>query len=89
MAFKFAGKTIPSSRLLAASGTEVEQTMQAAQIRRMPVVDAGGKLVGIVSLRDIARTSQSTALHLTEVPGLAKTMACITQPRLRESNAAE
>lgn len=67
---------------------DVEAAMQASQIRRMPVVDADGKLIGIVTLGDIARSSQSAPIHLTEVPGLAKTLACITQPR-RESSAAE
>jgi CBS domain-containing protein len=68
---------------------EVEQVMQKSQIRRMPVVDANGKLIGIIALGDIARDIQSTRLHLTEVPGLAKTLACITQPRQRASAAAE
>lgn len=68
---------------------EVEQTMQASQIRRMPVVDAEGKLVGIIGLGDIARSAQSTPMHLTEVPGVAKTLACVTQPRPRAAVAAE
>jgi CBS domain-containing protein len=34
---------------------ECYRTMEENQIRRVPVVDAGGKCVGIVSLADIAR----------------------------------
>jgi CBS domain-containing protein len=36
---------------------EVAKTMRERQIRRMPVVDRGKNLVGIVSLADIARHS--------------------------------
>lgn len=68
---------------------EVEQVMQRAQIRRMPVVNASGKLVGIITLGDVARSSQSAPMHLAEMPGLAKTLACITQPRQRQTAAAE
>ncbi|HEY2410033.1 MAG TPA: CBS domain-containing protein [Polyangiaceae bacterium] len=68
---------------------EIEQAMQSAQIRRVPVVNSDGKLVGIVGLGDIARSSQDLPLHVTEVPGVAKTLACVTQPRSREVAAAE
>lgn len=40
----------PGDELPAAAGE-----MRAAQIRRLPVVDAAGQLLGIVSLSDIAR----------------------------------
>jgi CBS domain-containing protein len=68
---------------------ELEQSMQAAQVRRVPVTDPNGKLVGIVGMGDIARTVQSTPLHLAEAPGLAKTLASVTQPRARTQAAAE
>jgi CBS domain-containing protein len=35
-----------------------EQLMRENQIRRLPVVDRGGKLVGILSLADIVREAQ-------------------------------
>lgn len=35
-----------------------EQLMRKNQIRRLPVVDRGGKLVGILSLADIVREAQ-------------------------------
>lgn len=34
---------------------DAEETMREHQVRRLPVVDADGKLVGILSLNDIAR----------------------------------
>ena len=40
----------PADALIAA-----EESMRRWQIRRLPVVDAGGTLVGILSLNDIAR----------------------------------
>jgi len=36
----------------------VATSMADAQVRRLPVVDAGHRLVGIVSLADIARSAQ-------------------------------
>ena len=43
--------------------------MEEAQIRRVPVVDAAGKLVGIVAVADIARgcTDAPTASVVKEV----------------------
>lgn len=35
------------------------ETMKARKVRRLPVVDAGGRLVGIVSIHDIALQSRS------------------------------
>lgn len=67
---------------------DVEQSMQRHQVRRMPVMDSAGKLVGIVGLGDLARNAQATPLHLTEVPGLAKTLALVTQPRSRMTAVA-
>jgi CBS domain-containing protein len=63
--------------------------MQTAQIRRVPVVDAAGKLAGIVTLGDIARSAQSSPLRITESPGLAKTLASITAQRQTAQAAAE
>jgi len=64
-----------------ASLGEVESLMNRAQIRRIPVIDASGKLVGIVALADLARSAQHP-LHIAETPGLAKTLAGITERRL-------
>jgi len=68
---------------------ELENKMQTAQIRRVPVVDTNGKLIGIVALGNIARSSQSSALHAKNIPGLAKTLAGITERRPREAAAAQ
>lgn len=67
---------------------EVETLMQSAQIRRVPVVDSQGKLVGIVSLGDLARSAHSSPLRMPAIPGVAKTLAVVTQPRPRLSAAA-
>ena len=39
----------------------IAQQMSDKQVRRMPVVDADDKLVGMVSLGDLSRQSQETA----------------------------
>lgn len=64
-----------------ASLNEVEEAMRAGRIRRMPVVDADGKIAGIITLGDIARSSQAGPLRATAIPGVAKTLAAITEPR--------
>lgn len=37
---------------------EADEIMRSGQVRRLPVVDAEGKLVGIVSLNDLARVAE-------------------------------
>ena len=66
---------------------EVEDKMRTAQVRRLPVLGFDGELVGIITLGDIARSAQSSPLRLTEVPGLAKTLASITERRWANSAA--
>jgi CBS domain-containing protein len=61
--------------------SDVEKKMQQAQVRRLPVVDDAGRLVGIVALGDIARSAHSSPLHVAEIPGLARTLASITERR--------
>jgi CBS domain-containing protein len=39
---------------------EAEKVMRAHQVRRLPVVDAEGKLVGLLSISDLARAAVST-----------------------------
>lgn len=67
---------------------EVEALMQTGQIRRVPVVGAGERLVGIVTLGDLARDAESGATRLPALPGLAKTLCAVTTPRAREIGAA-
>jgi CBS domain-containing protein len=39
--------------------SQAEAVMRARKVRRLPVVDAGGKLLGILSLSDLARASMA------------------------------
>ena len=64
--------------------TSVERTMRESQVRRLPVVDAAGSLIGIISLADIARraggrekVAPEQAIGAREV---ADTLADITLP---------
>jgi CBS domain-containing protein len=67
---------------------EIEEKMRTAQVRRLPVVGFDGELVGIVTQGDIARSAQSSPLRVTEVPGLARTLASITERRWGEGTTA-
>ncbi len=60
---------------------DAEELMRSAQIRRLPVVDSAGSVLGILTLGDIARSSQSSPLRAGEIPGVAKTLAMVTQRR--------
>ena len=64
----------------------VEDLMRQGQIRRVPVVDADGVLVGMISLGDIARYLQP---RIQQAPGsvaqLFETLAGISEPRARPS----
>jgi CBS domain-containing protein len=65
--------------------SQVEASMRDNQIRRLPVLDQDERLVGIVSLNDIAREAQREAFSgkRAEVSedAVAKTLACVCQPR--------
>ena len=37
---------------------EAEETMRSRQVRRLPVIDASGKVAGIISLNDLAREAE-------------------------------
>jgi CBS domain-containing protein len=65
---------------------EVMGTMQAAQVRRLPVVDEAGQLLGMVSLADLAREAKVNG----GTAGLAlvgETFASITRPRAAMGSA--
>ncbi|HEY0464151.1 MAG TPA: CBS domain-containing protein [Polyangiaceae bacterium] len=68
---------------------EIEEKMRTAQVRRLPVVGFDGELVGIVTLGDIARSAHSSPLRITELPGLASTLASITERRWPDHAAAQ
>jgi CBS domain-containing protein len=56
---------------------EVERLMRDHQIRRVPVTDRAGWLVGIVSLADLARDGGQLEASPTEI---AATLAAISEP---------
>lgn len=70
---------------------EAEDVMRVAQVRRLPVIDSDGCLVGIVSLNDLARLAEretgrkSRDLSSQEVTA---TLAAIGAPRHPEAASA-
>lgn len=69
-----------------ASASEAEYVMRDARVRRLPVVDEQGLLVGIVSLTDLAREAQhERKLQRPDVTRLeiGATLAEICTPRPR------
>jgi len=69
----------------------VETLMQKHQIRRIPVVDAEGKPVGIVSMSDLARRAH-TGHHKhngLSADTIVRTLAAVCQPTPQQAHAAE
>lgn len=63
---------------------EVEEIMRKHRVRRVPVVDLDGRLVGLISLNDLARESvrQQTRVQKDLTPSdVSATLAAICQPR--------
>ena len=61
-----------------------ERTMRVHQVRRLPVVDDAGQLVGVLSLNDIARARANSPLaHAMEsvLTDVIITLAAVGQPR--------
>lgn len=59
-----------------------EESMQARQVRRLPVVDAERRPVGLLSLNDLAReATQTSASQRGLLMGFARTLAAICRPR--------
>jgi hypothetical protein len=64
------------------SVSTVEKLMTARQIRRVPVVDWMGELVGVITLGDLSRHAQSSVLsRAVEGAGVTRTMAAVCAPR--------
>ncbi|GAC1410025.1 MAG: CBS domain-containing protein [Gemmatimonadaceae bacterium] len=63
---------------------DVEQKMAELQVRRIPIVDAGGRSVGIISQADIARAAGSADGTVTERE-IALVVEQISQPSGRRS----
>ena len=62
---------------------EAEEQMQRAQVRRLPVTNASGRLVGILSLNDIAREAERARVAHTPTVGLddvALTLSAVCKP---------
>jgi CBS-domain-containing membrane protein len=79
-----AGTAMSTDVLTCYPGTtvrELETKLQSAQIRRIPVIDSSGILVGIVTLADLAHAAQLSSTPLNDLPGVALTLAKITRPR--------
>jgi len=63
---------------------DVEAIMRTYRIRRVPIVDADGRLIGLVSLSDLVREAMSErSRRHPDVPGdeIVCTLASICEPR--------
>ncbi len=73
--------------------TSIEQLMREKQIHRVPVVDAQGRLAGIISLNDIAREAarESQMKKPREVSDaeITSTIASVCAPRHRIIEASQ
>lgn len=68
-----------------------ETLMRDRQIRRVPVLDGGGQLRGVLSLNDLARNAQPTNGNLSNgLSGdmIAQTLGAICAPRATKSRRA-
>jgi CBS domain-containing protein len=66
---------------------EAELTMRDHQVRRLPVIDSEGHLVGIISLNDLAREAEKEVGHRPKQINsqeVMTTLALICEPRLAE-----
>lgn len=65
-----------------------EQRMRERQVRRLPVLDAKGSVVGILSLSDIVRHTQTDARSNGAGPAkVTDTLAAICAPPERQADA--
>lgn len=63
--------------------------MREWQLRRLPVVNAHGELVGIVSLNDLARHLNKTEARSLTPAGIAQTLSAVCQPRTHTLTASQ
>jgi CBS domain-containing protein len=56
----------------------VEALMRGAQIRRVPVLDEGGRAIGIISMADIARRFEEEDREAFSAAPIARTLAAIS-----------
>ena len=70
---------------------EAERVLARYQIRRLPVTDTYGRLVGIVSLNDIGREADrefEAGEHDVGIEGMAEAFAAVCAPRPRAGATA-
>jgi CBS domain-containing protein len=71
--------------------SQAEAAMRDNRVRRLPVVDQNERLVGLLSLNDLAREAQREAAagRRAEVSeeGVSKTLASVCQPRIAREMA--
>jgi CBS domain-containing protein len=70
---------------------EAEWIMRRHQLHRLPVVDESARLVGMLTLNDIARMRADSAGEeegaLEQLAGVGKTLATVARPRRAASDA--
>jgi len=65
-----------------------EALMRSKQVRRLPVTDEAGKVVGIVSLNDLALAAGKEPTRALKPDQLTATLASICQPRANSAARA-
>lgn len=66
----------------------LHRLMQEARVRRVPVVDDSGQLVGIITLGDLAQYSQWTVNHSMGAHGVARTLSAVSEARSSSAKPA-
>lgn len=68
----------------------VHELLREHQIHRIPVVDEADKVIGIISLTDLARWAEKRAARhdMAALADVGRTLARICQPRVGESEKA-
>lgn len=78
------GEALPTRDVLSCRATDeldaAHARMRESQVRRLPVVDDAGSLVGLLSLGDLVRPEGTAAARRKQADALLLTMAGITRP---------